>query len=104
MSLMRPVDRAELAKRIGYFPATAILGPRQCGKTTLARELNGDHFFDLENPRDLVAFDAAQTLLESLDGLVVIDDVVGRGGGHRRFIGRDGAIRQQSAGSRPLAN
>jgi len=75
MPKTRPLDRAELAKRIGYFPATAILGPRQCGKTTLARDLGGDHFYDLENPRDLVVFDAAQTLLESLSGLVVIDEV-----------------------------
>lgn len=75
MSMTRPLDQAELTKRIGYFPATAILGPRQCGKTTLARELGGDHFYDLENPRDLVVFDAAQTLLESLSGLVVIDEV-----------------------------
>ncbi len=75
MNTTRPSDRAELLKRIAYFPATAILGPRQCGKTTLARELGGDHFYDLENPRDLVVFDAAQTLLESLDGLVVIDEV-----------------------------
>lgn len=75
MSLTRPLDQAELRKRIGYFPATAILGPRQCGKTTLARELGGDHFYDLENPRDLSAFESAQTLLESLAGLIVIDEV-----------------------------
>lgn len=75
MALQRHLDRAELTKRIGFFPATAILGPRQCGKTTLARELGGDHYFDLENQRDLAAFEFAQSLLESLSGLVVIDEV-----------------------------
>src|ERR1035437_990370 len=75
MSLSRPPDLAELKKRRAYFPATAILGPRQCGKTTLARELGADHFFDLESSRDLAAFDSPQSLLETLSGLVVIDEV-----------------------------
>lgn len=75
MPFTRPIDEAQLRRRLGVFPATAILGPRQCGKTTLARQMGGTHFFDLENPRDQAAFESAQTLLESLDGLVVIDEV-----------------------------
>jgi predicted AAA+ superfamily ATPase len=38
-------------------PAVALLGPRQCGKTTLARQLtegSKSTYFDLENPVDLV--------------------------------------------------
>lgn len=75
MPLSRPFAESELRRRIKLFPATAILGPRQCGKTTLARQMGADHFFDLENPRDLAAFDVAQSLLENLTGLVVIDEV-----------------------------
>lgn len=75
MPLTRRHACSELQRRLKLFPATAILGPRQCGKTTLARQMAADHFFDLENPRDLAAFDAAQNLLEGLSGLVAIDEV-----------------------------
>lgn len=57
------------------FPVTAILGPRQCGKTTLAREFAADHYFDLENPRDAAMLAEPQLALESLSGWIVIDEV-----------------------------
>ena len=57
------------------FPVTAILGPRQSGKTTLAREFSSDHFFDLENPADLAMFDDPQLALSSLSGMIIIDEV-----------------------------
>lgn len=57
------------------FPVVAILGPRQCGKTTLARMLNADHYFDLENPRDAARLDQPQLALEDLEGLIVIDEI-----------------------------
>jgi len=57
------------------FPVTAIVGPRQAGKTTLAREFAADHFFDLENPRDAALLAEPQLALESLSGLIVIDEV-----------------------------
>ena len=50
----RPTDKKVLQELIDAFPITAIVGPRQAGKTTLAREFAGDHYFDLENPRDEV--------------------------------------------------
>jgi hypothetical protein len=62
-------------------PAVALLGPRQCGKTTLARALaqdrdrRGVRFFDLEHPADEAALGAPMLALESLRGLVVIDEV-----------------------------
>lgn len=59
-------------------PVTALLGPRQCGKTTLARQISGSRpgttFFDLENPRDLVRLENPQLVLEPLQGLIVIDE------------------------------
>ena len=57
------------------FPITAILGPRQAGKTTLALTFKPDHVFDLENPRDLAALDQPQLVLEGLNGLIMIDEV-----------------------------
>ena len=59
-------------------PAVALLGPRQCGKTTLARQLAGSsksNYFDLENPVDLARLSEPLTALEPLRGLIVIDEV-----------------------------
>ena len=64
-----------LQKYLDFSPVVAILGPRQSGKTTLAKRVAADHYFDLENPRDLARLESAQTALESLTGLVVIDEV-----------------------------
>jgi uncharacterized protein len=71
----RKTDRAKLGKLISLFPVTAILGPRQCGKTTLARTLDADAYFDLENPRDLARLEQPQLALEGLTGLIVIDEI-----------------------------
>ena len=53
----RPVDQAAITDLMAVFPVTGILGPRQSGKTTLAREIAADHVFDLENPRDAAMLD-----------------------------------------------
>lgn len=56
----------------------ALLGPRQCGKTTLARmiaEREPCTFFDLENPIDGRRLSAPMQALEGLSGLVIIDEV-----------------------------
>jgi uncharacterized protein len=55
-----------------------LVGPRQCGKTTLARQrvpADSVNYFDLENPADLARLDEPMTALEPLEGLVVIDEV-----------------------------
>ncbi|HUB27850.1 MAG TPA: ATP-binding protein, partial [Tepidisphaeraceae bacterium] len=59
-------------------PVTAILGPRQCGKTTLARQIarqKDGAFFDLENPADLARLQNPLLALQDLHGLVVLDEV-----------------------------
>jgi uncharacterized protein len=59
-------------------PAVALLGPRQCGKTTLARQLAGSSkstYFDLENPVALARLSEPLMALEQLRGLIVIDEV-----------------------------
>ena len=66
--------------RIGLksSPAVVLLGPRQCGKTTLARQLadkSTSTYFDLENPVDLARLTEPMTALEPLRGLIVIDEV-----------------------------
>ena len=65
----------KLKKMIGQFPVTAILGSRQCGKTTLAKQINSDHYFDLENPRDIERLAQPQLALETLEGIIVIDEI-----------------------------
>ena len=64
-----------LREYLGFSPVVAILGPRQSGKTTLAKMVKADHYFDLENPRDLARLEHPQTALETLEGLVVIDEI-----------------------------
>jgi predicted AAA+ superfamily ATPase len=60
-------------------PIVAIIGARQIGKTTLARQLAQQvvvpaTVFDLENPRDLVRLADPLLALEGLEGLVVLDE------------------------------
>lgn len=58
-------------------PVVAILGPRQCGKTTLARQFGESRaiYFDLEDERDLSKMDDPFLTLESLKGLIIIDEI-----------------------------
>ena len=73
--IARPIDRIRILKLLDTFPVTAILGARQCGKTTIARNINHDHYFDLENPIDMARLDHPQLALEDLDGLIIIDEI-----------------------------
>ena len=56
----------------------ALIGPRQCGKTTLARQIvspDSSNYFDLENPVSLARLDEPMTALQDLRGVVVIDEI-----------------------------
>jgi len=59
-------------------PVAALLGPRQCGKTTLARiiadEVDGE-YFDLENPQDKSRLSNPMLRLKDAEGLVVLDEI-----------------------------
>jgi predicted AAA+ superfamily ATPase len=83
------IPRAELlgaiANRLKNNPVVLLLGPRQCGKTTIARQFasafskakkpsNTVAFFDLERPADQRRLSEPMTALESLRGLVIIDE------------------------------
>jgi hypothetical protein len=71
----RQDEQDKLRSSIQDNPVTAILGARQTGKSTLAKTLGAEHYFDLENPRDIARLDQAQLALENLEGLVVLDEI-----------------------------
>jgi len=70
---------AQVEKAIKRSQVTAILGPRQCGKTTLARVIakksTDVHFFDLEDPLIQAQLQNPQLILTSLKGLIILDEI-----------------------------
>lgn len=69
---------AEIRGALERSPVCALLGPRQCGKTTLARGIAADcesHYFDLESPRDVARLQNPEMTLGALHGLVVLDEI-----------------------------
>jgi predicted AAA+ superfamily ATPase len=69
---------ARLRNTLQRARIVALLGPRQCGKTTLANHMAGSirsHYFDLENPADEARLAEPMTALGRLEGLVIIDEV-----------------------------
>jgi predicted AAA+ superfamily ATPase len=78
MEVARLVLQRRITRALRRSPVVALLGPRQCGKTTLARALAAGRrgeLFDLEDPRSVRRLDQPMTALEPLRGLVVIDEV-----------------------------
>src|SRR5712692_10708389 len=74
----RPAQLKALRDGLKTSPVVALLGPRQCGKTTLARRLTergATTYFDLEHPADLARLAEPMLALERMKGLVVIDEV-----------------------------
>ncbi len=77
----RPGYLQQIRFQFDVHPVVTILGPRQCGKTTLAR-MYADRFvneavtrFDLEDPTHLSRLQSPKLALETLQGLVIIDEV-----------------------------
>lgn len=76
--LDRPTYLRQLQTATRRSPVTALLGPRQCGKTTLARQLaQGQEamFFDLESLPDQRRLQNPEWVLGALQGLVVLDEI-----------------------------
>jgi predicted AAA+ superfamily ATPase len=74
----RPDRRAEVRAALKRSRVVILVGPRQAGKTTLAREIvqpSSTTYFDLEDPRDLARLAEPMTALAPLRGTVVIDEV-----------------------------
>ncbi len=62
-----------LQQDLQRYPAVAVVGPRQCGKTTLAQSLGG-HYFDLEDEADVLKLDLSWDRLTGQKELVVLDE------------------------------
>ncbi|MCP4212883.1 MAG: ATP-binding protein [Halieaceae bacterium] len=86
MMIPRPTVIDNIDRTLGVHPIATLLGPRQCGKTTVARLIAAQRperqperqpytYFDLENPVDVRRLSAPLTVLQSLSGLVIIDEV-----------------------------
>ncbi len=78
--LRRPALESALRAALARSPAVVLVGPRQVGKTTLARTLAAGwagptHWFDLEDPSAAAALAQPLLALGPLQGLVVIDEV-----------------------------
>ena len=76
--LPRPVYFNRLEIAISRSPITAILGPRQSGKTTLARMFTADKtvsYFDLDSIPDQRRLQNPELVLGGLDGLIVLDEI-----------------------------
>ena len=80
MIIPRKHHLARVRLLLDEFPVVALLGARQVGKTTLARQLAAIHgdpmaWFDLEDPVDLARLEDPGLELRPLRGLVVLDEI-----------------------------
>lgn len=80
MLVSRDKELETLIHLIQSFPAVAIIGARQVGKTTLSRMLaerieKPVTYFDLENPEDLARLSDPMLTLKDVTGLVIIDEI-----------------------------
>ena len=78
MYIKRIIERDVLAA-LANFPVVAVTGPRQCGKSTMAKKLfegKGVVYLDLERPSDLRKLENAEWFLSTQrDKLICIDEV-----------------------------
>jgi predicted AAA+ superfamily ATPase len=70
----------KLEESFDLYKIVAVLGPRQCGKTTLAQHfiknsIGSHYFFDLEDPTHLDQLSNPKAALDPLNGLIVIDEI-----------------------------
>ena len=75
--IARQTDAARLRQALAVSPVVLLTGPRQAGKSTLARAVVNpakDHHFDLEDPEDVARLAEPGLSLRTLDGTVVIDE------------------------------
>lgn len=81
MEIFREKEVAFIRQRFRNMPVIGILGPRQCGKTTLSKQFCTQipkkeiHSFDLENPNDFAALSTPMAALQDLAGYVIIDEI-----------------------------
>jgi predicted AAA+ superfamily ATPase len=76
--IQRPIYLSQLKQAVRRSPVTALLGPRQCGKTTLAHLFGKNRtatYFDLESQPDVKRLQNPEMVLDALKGLVVLDEI-----------------------------
>lgn len=80
--MLRLKFNEQVSELLKINPIVAILGPRQCGKTTLARDyltstqqLSRQNYFDLESTADSQRLQKPELALSNLSGLITIDEV-----------------------------
>ena len=80
--MLRPFFLDKIERYFRTHSTVALLGPRQCGKTTLAKsyietqkDFLKENYFDLEDPIDLQRLENAMLSLQPLKGLIVIDEI-----------------------------
>ncbi len=76
--LARQRIHAQIEAALARSPVVALVGPRQVGKTTLARAFVAEvspNYFDLEDPISVARLTEPMTALRGLSGLVVIDEI-----------------------------
>lgn len=78
MIIERPFYLERLSKSTQRSPVSALLGPRQCSKTTLARMFAREReatFFDLESMPDRRRLQNPELVLGAVAGLVILDEI-----------------------------
>ncbi len=78
MTIPRLHWHAKISQEFEIHPVCALLGPRQCGKTTLAKGYGKSivhHYFDCENPIHLARLENPLFTFQNLEGLIIIDEV-----------------------------
>jgi predicted AAA+ superfamily ATPase len=74
----RKTTKSAIRRALTRSRVVLLLGPRQCGKTTLARQFvppDSLNYFDLEDPASLARLNEPMTALQNLRGIVVIDEI-----------------------------
>ena len=96
--MINRLKEQEISRYMKQFPVVAIIGPRQCGKTTIAKELyltkkNDSYYFDLESPADKSKFIAEAYRLLKKGGRLIMADFFKQ----QNLSGKDAALITQWA-------
>ena len=81
--MYKRIQEKKIKKLLQHFPVVAIVGPRQVGKTTLAKEITKQIekevvYLDLENPRDIAKLQDAVLYFEANEKKCIILDEIQR--------------------------
>jgi len=76
--IQRETRQIAISTALERSPVVLLSGPRQCGKTTLARtyvDVRSVNYFDVEDPTSAARLEEPMTALSALEGIVVIDEI-----------------------------